>query len=394
MSEEAIGTTIALLSRDAAQHVDELTVRLTDILVAAEPPGFYDDERVRDLSVSVREGLLSILAVLAGEAAGDPYLRAREAGRRQVQQALPLEGVLRSLRLVGRALWDHFVVEARTRGLPIGDALLDGAAEVWRVIDAFCDAAAEAYRAEEGQLREHDERVQTAVLAALLEGRGSDPQFARDAAHALAVPTGGPFVCVVGLANAPDELALEHPRERLRMVRVASAWTTLAGSDVGLVALGGRSADDVRGLLKPAVRTRAGMSPVFTELAELPRARHLADTAARCPGEPRTVQVLDDDLVAGLVVDAGLVASMLYERTVGRLLAADASDAEALLGSLRVFLEEGGSLNTAASKSYVHRNTLLYRLKKIEKLTGLSVRDLQDQVVWVLALKEHDCRER
>ena len=45
--------------------------------------------------------------------------------------------------------------------------------------------------------------------------------------------------------------------------------------------------------------------------------------------------------------------------------------------TLRVFLDEGGSLNAAAAKSYVHRNTMLYRLNKIEKVTGLSVRDLR-----------------
>ena len=393
MGAQPAGATVELLSREALEHLDELAAELTSILVAAEPPDFYDDEGVQDLSASARGGLLAILRHLAGEDTSGASLDvARAAGRRQVQQALPLEGVLRSFRLAGQALWEHLVEAARRRGLPLGESMLDGASEVWRIIDLFSVAATEAYRAEEAQLREHDDRVQAAVLAALLEGRGSDPQFARDATHALAVPMGGPFVCVVGLADSPDELALEHPRERLRMARVLSAWTTLAGSDVGLVALGTRTADEVRGMLAPAVRTRAGMSPVFTELADLPRARHLADTAARCPGEHRAVRVLDDDLIAGLVVDAPLVASMLYERTVGRLLAAEATDAAALLGSLRVFLDEDGSLNAAAAKSFVHRNTLLYRLKKIEKLTGLSVRELQDQVVWVLALKEHDCR--
>jgi hypothetical protein len=395
MTEGSREATLQLLSRDALEHQEDLAAALTALLVAAEPPGFYQEEAVLDLSSSVRRGLVSILKVLSGEGTVEGALdSARATGRRQVQQALPLEGVLRSYRLVGKALWEHFVLTARRLDLVVGSALLDGAAELWRVIDLFSDASVEAYRAEEGQLRDHDDRVQSAVLAALLDGRGSDPQFARDATHALGVPTGGPFVCVVGLADAPDELALEHPRERLRMARVPSAWTTLAGSDVGLVALGSSTAHDLRALLAPAVRTRAGMSPVFTELAELPRARHLADTAARCPGEHRAVRVLEEDLVAGLVVDAPLVSSMLYEHTVGRLLAAEGADAGGLLSTLRVFLEEGGSLNAAAAKSFVHRNTMLYRLNKIERLTGLSVRELQDQVIWVLGLKEHDCRGR
>ncbi|MGZ6804729.1 MAG: PucR family transcriptional regulator, partial [Nocardioidaceae bacterium] len=133
--------------------------------------------------------------------------------------------------------------------------------------------------------------------------------------------------------------------------------------------------------------------PAFTELADLPKARHLAETAARCEGT-QGVRVLEDDLVAGLVVDAPLVAEMVHERTIERLLAAEGQGGPALLDTLRAFLEADGSLNTASARMYVHRNTMLYRLDKIEKVTGLSVRTLQDQVVWVLALKAHDARAR
>ncbi len=100
--------------------------------------------------------------------------------------------------------------------------------------------------------------------------------------------------------------------------------------------------------------------------------------------------MLEEDLLAGLVVEAPLVVSMLHERTVGRLLAEDPQGEDGLLATLRVFLQEGGSLNTAAAKSFVHRNTMNYRLNKIERVTGVSVRALHDQVLWVLALKEHD----
>lgn len=137
-------------------------------------------------------------------------------------------------------------------------------------------------------------------------------------------------------------------------------------------------------MLTPAVRTVAGTSTVFTELAALPHARHLATTAVRCPGERRTVRVLEDDLLVGLVglvVEAPLVSSMLHERTIGALFAADAQDAEVLLGTLRVFLEQGGSFNAASVKTFVRRNTMLYRIDKIEKLTGLSVQELSNQVL-------------
>ena len=383
--------TVQVLARDATEHMDELLDAIVPVLVAAEPPGFYDDESVADLRSSCAVGLQGVLAYLAGTADESVLDIPRATGRRQVQQDLPLEGALRAFRAAGHVVWEWLVARARASGAPVGDALLDGAAEVWRVVDLFCAELAQAYRDEESLLRNRDERVQAAVLGALLEGRGADPTFARDASHALGLRMGEQLVCVVGVAETPEELALDNARERLRVGGFTSVWATFAGSEVGVVALGTRSAGRVRQLLAPAVRARAGMSPAFVELSDLPRARHLAETAARTQG-PKGVRVLEDDLVAGLVVDAPLVAEMVYERTVGKLLAAEGQDGPALLSTLRAFLENDGSLNAAAAKSFVHRNTMLYRLNKIEKITGLSVRSLQDQVVWVLALKELDAR--
>lgn len=397
MAKAKAEATVQSLSREALTQVDELLDVLVPLLAAAEPPGFYDAEGLADLRLAARDGLISVLTVLAGVRAVDdgPLEVPRAAGRRQVQQDLPLEGVLQAYRLAGQAVWEHFVATARAAGTPVGEALLDGAAEVWRTVDIFCGAVTQAFRDEEALLRSRDDRVQSAVLAALLDGRGADPQFARDAAHALGVPAGAAVVCVVGLAEAPDELALDNGRERLRIGGVRSVWATFAGSDVGLVVLGPRGPNKVRELLAPAVRTRAGMSPVFSDFAELPRARRLAETAARSAGPAPgrgAVRVVDDDLVAGLVVDAPVLAERVYERTIGRLLAAEGQDGPALLSTVRAFLEAEGSLHDAAAKSFVHRNTMLYRLNKVEKLTGLSVRTLSDQVIWVLALKELDAR--
>ncbi|MCU1595666.1 MAG: hypothetical protein JWO12_3058 [Frankiales bacterium] len=386
--------TLQELSRALLADVPAVCHQLVPVLVAVEPPGFYDDEALADLRVAAEHAVRQVLRVLAGDLPEGAVLDVpRTAGRRQVQQNLPLEGVLRGYRLAGGVLWEHLVALAREAGPPTRDALLEGAGDIWRVLDLFSQAASDAYREEESLLRLRDDRVQASVLGALLDGRGADPQFARDSIGALGVGT-GPFVCVVGLTEPADHLALENARERLRLGGVASVWVTYAGSEVGLVAVQPAAEKRIRELLEPAVRGRAGMSPVFAEVSELPRARRLADTAARCEGtRAHGLRVLDDDLLAGLVVEAPLVGSMIYERTVGRLLDAAGPDGPALLSTLRAFFEAEASLNIAAANSFVHRNTMLYRLNKIEKLTGLSVRELHDQVVWVLALKEFDnCR--
>lgn len=387
MTREA---TVQLLARDALGDVERLIETIARLIVGAEPPGFYDEESEADLRLALHEALVSMLGLLAGDETPSALEPARTTGRRQVQQNLPLEGALRAYRLAGQALWQDFVARARAGGAPVGDALLDGAGELWRVVDDFCGAVAQAYREEERTLRDRDERVQSAVLGALLEGRGADPQFARDAKHALGLAAADQLVCVVGLADSPDTLPLDGARERLRAAGLSSVWATFAGSDVGVVDLGSQRAAQVRQVLAPAVRIRAGMSPVFSELADLPRAHRLAEIAAACAG--RGVRVLEDDLVAGLVVDAPLVPSMLVERTVERLLSSDGQDGPTLLATVRAFLEADGSLNTAAQRMFVHRNTMLHRINRIEKITGLSLRSLDSQVLWVLALRALDVR--
>jgi DNA-binding PucR family transcriptional regulator len=58
-----------------------------------------------------------------------------------------------------------------------------------------------------------------------------------------------------------------------------------------------------------------------------------------------------------------------------------------LLPTLREFLASSGSWNAAAAKMYVHVNTVRYRIRRIEELTGRDLSSLNDQVDFFLALR-------
>lgn len=56
------------------------------------------------------------------------------------------------------------------------------------------------------------------------------------------------------------------------------------------------------------------------------------------------------------------------------------------LTTINMFLENNLNVSETARKLYVHRNTLLYRLEKLEKLTGLDIRVFDDALTIKIAL--------
>ena len=56
-----------------------------------------------------------------------------------------------------------------------------------------------------------------------------------------------------------------------------------------------------------------------------------------------------------------------------------------IIQSIDVFFEFNLNLSEAAKKLYVHRNTLIYRLDKIQKYTSYDIRKFNDAVIFKIA---------
>ena len=63
----------------------------------------------------------------------------------------------------------------------------------------------------------------------------------------------------------------------------------------------------------------------------------------------------------------------------------DSLDQETLF-TIQKFFENNLNVSEASRKLFVHRNTLVYRLEKIKKLTGLDLREFDDAIVFKVAL--------
>ncbi|SMC64445.1 PucR C-terminal helix-turn-helix domain-containing protein [Papillibacter cinnamivorans DSM 12816] len=75
-----------------------------------------------------------------------------------------------------------------------------------------------------------------------------------------------------------------------------------------------------------------------------------------------------------------------YRDVMGKLEQYDRDNNTKLMQTLRIYLENNGSLLLVSEKQYTHRNTVTNQLKKIETITGLNPFELEDKVKFYLSL--------
>jgi hypothetical protein len=146
------------------------------------------------------------------------------------------------------------------------------------------------------------------------------------------------------------------------------------------------------------IRLAVGVSGPAESVTALPGALHEAGGARRLAalrlaglGGTSAISVVTSDEVAShelllATVPAGVLRSF-RERLLGPLLAYDDQHRAELLPTLREFLACSGSWNACAVRMYVHVNTVRYRIRRIEELTGRDLSRLDDQVDFFLALR-------
>ena len=143
------------------------------------------------------------------------------------------------------------------------------------------------------------------------------------------------------------------------------------------------------------IRLSVGVSTPADGVAALPGAQHEASSARRLAelrsGAACPVSVVTSDEVAShellLASVPGSVLRSFRDRLLGPLLAYDDQHRAELLQTLREFLACSGSWNACAAKMYVHVNTVRYRIRRIEELTGRDLSSLDDRVDFFLALR-------
>ncbi|HEX5416845.1 MAG TPA: helix-turn-helix domain-containing protein [Chloroflexota bacterium] len=82
--------------------------------------------------------------------------------------------------------------------------------------------------------------------------------------------------------------------------------------------------------------------------------------------------------------------TLFYEETLGKIVQHDERHGSELVPTLKTFFASHGNLSKTAELLYLHRNTVSYRLQRIEELSGLHLDDEEDRFRLQLALKLRD----
>lgn len=80
------------------------------------------------------------------------------------------------------------------------------------------------------------------------------------------------------------------------------------------------------------------------------------------------------------------LASFCQEQ-LGALLAYDEEHGTELIPTLRAFFDACGNISRTAERMHLHRNSLIYRLRRIAEVAGVNLDDAEDRFNLQLALK-------
>jgi PucR C-terminal helix-turn-helix domain/GGDEF-like domain len=368
------GPAVAAIGERLLGRIDDLTAELTSTIRHEEP--FYDADNVvspNDLLQSVHDNLAYILTRLAGRRTLG-LAAPRATGRRRAEQGAPLPAILHSYRVAGTFIWSTILDEGLANdGNAV--ALLPAASELWSIIDELSSSVTEAYRDTISELARSNAQTRNAMLDVLLRGDIGDGSRLWESAATLRLPQHGTFVVAAAHAPRPGAESIPHAEEALRVRGIQSAWRVEIDAHVGVVVLTRRNGiDRLSAHLAELTSGPVGLSEQYPSLDQTPNALRQA-RLAYAAATPSSRDIVRYELVPipVLLASSPDAAAGVADAILGKVLALPVAECDVLMGTLRAWFAEDGATSAAAATLHVHRNTVRYRLRRIEELTGRSL---------------------
>ncbi len=308
------------------------------------------------------------------------FVRAR--GAQRARQLMPLDALQESYLIGQRITWEAIVAAAgdTPEGLRIAQEVTAWTFRYTHVINV---AVAEGFLTESHALASEVERGRRDLLDRLLSGQPAGPDEERRAEGLGLRPDAEHSVVVATHGGGPDS-----ERIVMRAIAPQDPFVVARGDEIVAIvpALARRGPRELRGAIERAaaeqerihgVTLRAGVSTVCTGLPELARGYAEARRALRHADPVAALEEIS--LFDYLAESADETAQRLAPRGLEQL--------APLAETLEAYAE--CDLNVARTAEYlsVHPNTVHYRLRRVQELTGRDPRRFVDLVELTTALR-------
>jgi purine catabolism regulator len=238
--------------------------------------------------------------------------------------------------------------------------------------------------AQQNARREHERRIGAEVMGQLCDGRMSDSEADRELdERGLDAAT----CCVVAVdgVSAPSERQLHLGLGRrsvphLLLRRATLLYALMPITDRALDVLGQRLGG----------QASLGISEPLSRPSRAPNAVREATWAVRVAvtTSHRTIRFADATMFSALRDPEE--ARVVVDRVLGRLIEYDATHSSDMVATLDTFLRCERSWLQAARELAIHRQTVVYRIQRIEEITGRRIADTATLAEFWLALRARD----
>lgn len=378
---------LAALMRD--QH-DEITKTINDMVVAANPDLKHDSSLDKVLYLSTDANIAAARRLIGYEIELDESVVPQPAiayARRLAQHDVPVGGLIRAYRLGQGDMNDWIIAQLREMSDELGaDGVLEAGANVSKVLFGYIDVVSERIIAEYVNARRLLDRGDAARLARTVrEILDGGPIKVGDAEPILGYRLRQTHTGIVawvdeGVGESDALAAIETATKalqrslgsRLKVLAVPrddhSAYLWIPADFAQL--------DDAecRAIAGAGVRIAVGSLAKGPEgfrrsMQQAQQVHHIASLDGA--PEHEVTRYGEVAPIVGLAANPELSRAWITETLGG--LATDDEATQVFRETASTFLAEGGSFQRAAGLLNVHKNTVAYRIQRVEQILGRKV---------------------
>ena len=343
--------------------------------------GYSESNIPRDeLHRTAETALKNMLAILSGAQDSEALRSVSEnIGRRRAQQSVPLDSLLRAVRLDFPFLWRAM----RAQVPPDSQATFaEDVVTIWDTIETHVSHVQAGYIAELADMNRELEIERTYLLRRLLIDAVDDPGLRAHAAAELGLRVDARYLVVAAGPNHRQDF-----RPAVRAIDPRIQIHNLNGAEFVLFEDSTLTAAHRR-LLQ---QTPTGIAPLAVGMEQLAVMWKLATRLSKLVVEPRRAATFAEfwpQLPDGqFAEELQLVGVAQFDD----LFAQPANDADYLLETARHIMGSG-SVSDTATALFCHRNTILNRLRRFTSLTNLDPTLPNDAGLIRLLLSARDIR--